>query len=118
MEQIQSLTTNQPDVKLISLTVSPRDDTVEVLAEYAGRFNADTNRWLFLTGDKTTLYHLIGNSFLAPDVDDSFGYMPGNFAHTERIALVDAQGNLRGYFDGLNSNTSTALVEEIKRMRK
>jgi cytochrome oxidase Cu insertion factor (SCO1/SenC/PrrC family) len=118
MEQIQNLTTNQPDVKLLSLTVSPRDDTVEVLAEYSRRFNADTNRWFFLTGDKTTLYNLIGNSFLAQDVDNSFGYMPGNFAHTERIALVDAQGNLRGYFDGLNPNASTAVVDEINRLRK
>ena len=29
MAQIQQLTTNQPDVKLVSLTVDPRDDTPE-----------------------------------------------------------------------------------------
>jgi cytochrome oxidase Cu insertion factor (SCO1/SenC/PrrC family) len=46
MAQIQQLTTNQPDVKLVSLTVDPRDDTVEALAKYGERFGADTNRWL------------------------------------------------------------------------
>ena len=117
MAQIQQLTTNQPDVKLVSLTVDPRDDTVEALAKYGERFGADTNRWLMLTGDKTALYDLIGNSFLAQGPDDPFNYMPGNFLHTERIALVDSHGRLLGYFDGLNPGTATAVVAEISKLR-
>ena len=117
MAQIQQLTTNQPDVKLVSLTVDPRADTADVLAKYALRFSADTNRWLFLTGDKSQLYDLIGTSFLAPDTNDAFSYMPGNFFHTERIAVVDSHGHLRGYFDGLNQNTATAVVNEIIKLR-
>ena len=117
MEQIQQLTTNEPDVKLVSLTVDPRDDTPDVLAKYGERFGADTNRWLFLTGDRATIYTLIGQSFLAKDEDDPFAYMPGNFANTERIAVVDPQGNLRGFFDGLNQNTAGAVVEEIAKIK-
>jgi cytochrome oxidase Cu insertion factor (SCO1/SenC/PrrC family) len=118
MAQIQQLTTNQPDVRLVSLTVDPRDDTPEVLAKYGERFGADTNRWLLLTGDKTAIHGLIATSFLPQDLDDPFTYMPGNFSHTDRIALVDAEGNVRGYFDGLNPNTVAAVVEEINRLRK
>jgi len=118
MAQIQQLTTNQPDVQLVSLTVDPRDDTVPVLAKYGERFGADTNRWFFLTGDKTTLYGLIATSFLNQDLDDPFSYMPGNFSHTDRIALMDAHGKLRGYFDGLNENTGAAVVAEINRLRE
>lgn len=117
MAQIQQLTTNQRDVKLVSLTVDPRDDTVEVLSEYGGRFGANTNRWLMLTGDQPILYNLIAKSFLAQDADKFFGYMPGDFSHTERIALVDSHGNLRGYFDGLNLNTASNVVEEIGRLQ-
>jgi protein SCO1/2 len=117
MAEIQQLTTNQPDVKLVSLTVDPRDDTTEVLAKYGERFGADTNRWLFLTGEKTMLYDLIGTSFLAQDLDDPFSYMPGNFSHTERIAVVDSRGNLCGYFDGMNQNTASAVVEEITKLQ-
>lgn len=118
MAQIQQLTTNQPDVMLVSLTVAPRDDTVEALAKYGESFRADTNRWLFLTGNKTELYRLIAASFLNQDLDDPFNAMPGNFSHTDRIALVDAQGRLRGFFDGLHPNTAPAVVEEIGRLRK
>ena len=118
MAQIQQLTTNEPDIKLVSLTVDPRDDTPDVLSKYGQTFGADTNRWLFLTGDRAALYQLIGQSFLAKDQDDPFSYMPGNFAHPERIAVMDAEGNLRGYFDGLNQNTAGAVVDEIEQIKK
>jgi protein SCO1/2 len=117
MAQIQNLTTNDPDVKLVSLTVDPRDDTPSVLQKYGAGFGADTNRWFFLTGNKSVLYNLIGNSFLSRDVDEAFGSMPGNFAHTERIAIVDSQGELRGYFDGLNQEAAGAVVEEVNKLR-
>jgi protein SCO1 len=117
MAQIQQMTTNQADVKLVSLTVDPRDDTPTVLQKYGARFGADTNRWLFLTGQKAPLYNLIGKSFLAQDLDDPFANMPGNFAHTERIAVMDSHGHLRGYFDGLNQNTAGAVVDEIAKLR-
>jgi protein SCO1/2 len=91
---------------------------VDVLAKYAARFGADTNRWLFLTGDKSELYGLIGTSFLAQDTDNQFGYMPGNFSHTERIAIVDPQGQVRAYFDGLNDGVESAVVAEINRLRQ
>jgi cytochrome oxidase Cu insertion factor (SCO1/SenC/PrrC family) len=117
MAQIQQLTTNQPDIKLVSITVDPRDDTPTVLQKYGQTFGADTNRWLFLTGQKTVLYDLIGKSFLAQDLNDPFGYMPGNFSHTERIAIVDSHGHLQGYFDGLNQNTAGAVVDEITKIR-
>ncbi len=117
MTQIQQLTTNEPDVKLVSLTVDPRDDTPAVLEKYGNRFGAETNRWWLLTGDRNTLYQLIGTSFLSRDLTGSFGYMPGNFAHIERIAVVDSKGQVRGYFDGLNPNTPVAVVNEIKSLR-
>jgi protein SCO1/2 len=118
MAEIQLLTTNQPDVRLVSLTVDPRSDTTLVLAEYGERFNADTNRWLLLTGDKAELYGLIGTSFLPQAPDDPFNYMPGNFANTERIALVDSTGKVRAYFDGLREDTAQSVIAEIARLRK
>ena len=118
MAEIQQLTTNQPDVKLVSLTVDPHDDTTAVLAKYGERFGADTNRWLFLTGEKTVLYDLMRTSFLALDLGDSFSYMPGNFSHTERIAVVDPRGQVQAYFDGLNDGVESAVVAEINRLRQ
>ena len=118
MSEIQQLTTNQPDVRLVSLTVDPEDDTVPVLAKYGEYFTADTNRWLLLTGDAGVIRNLIGTSFLATDTNNAFGYMPGNFAHIERIAVVDPQGHVRNYFDGLNNGAPEAVTNEIQQLRK
>ena len=118
MTEIQQLTTNQPDVDLVSLTVDPEDDTVPVLAKYGEHYGADTNRWLFLTGDEATVEKLIGTSFLSSDTNDLFSFMPGNFANIERIAVVDPQGKVQAYFDGLDNDVANAVVAEIESLRK
>lgn len=118
MAELQKLVAGQPDVLLVSLTVDPRDDTVPVLAKYGEKFGAESNRWFMLTGDKATLYHLIGTSFLQQGEPDPFNYMPGNFVHTERIALVDPQGRVKSYFDGLQVDVAQKIADEIARLRK
>ncbi|MCE0524187.1 MAG: SCO family protein [Methylacidiphilales bacterium] len=118
MEKIQRLTADQPDVKLLSLALDPVDDTVPVLANYGQNFGEDPNRWSFLTGDESIIRHLIGISFLPPDTTGEFSYMPGNFAHTQRIVLVDPKGHIVKYFDGLNLGAADAVVAEIKRLKE
>jgi cytochrome oxidase Cu insertion factor (SCO1/SenC/PrrC family) len=117
MAEIQRLTTNQDDVRLVSLTVDPRSDTPPVLAKFGAQYGADTNRWFLLTGDKAMLHEVIGTSFLATDASDPFNSMPGNFTGTERIAVVDKHGRVRVYFDGLRPETTAAVAAEIARLR-
>jgi len=118
MAEIQNLTATNDDVRLLSLTVDPRTDTPPVLAKWGTRFSADTNRWRLLTGDKAQLHWLIGTSFLATETNNPFNSMPGNFAGTERIAVVDQHGNVRTFFDGLRVETPAAVVAEIEKLRK
>jgi len=118
LAEIQALTTNQPNVQLVSLTVDPRDDTVPALADFGKKYGADPARWLMLTGDQTNLYHLIATSFLNQDLNDPFSYMPGNFSHTDRVALVDNQGHVRMYFDGLNDNVASNILTALAALRK
>ena len=118
MAEIQKLTATNDDVRLLSLTVDPRTDTPTVLAQWSARFGADTNRWYMLTGDKAQLHRLIGASFLAVETNNPFNSMPGNFAGTERIAVVDKHGNIRAYFDGLRLETPAAVMAEFKKLRK
>jgi len=98
--------------------VDPRDDTVPALADFGKKYGADPARWLMLTGDQTNLYHLIATSFLNQDLNDPFSYMPGNFSHTDRVALVDNQGHVRMYFDGLNDNVASNILTALAALRK
>jgi len=118
MEKVQRLTAGQSDVRLISLTMDPVDDTAPVLAQYGKSYDQDVSRWTFLTGDETEMHRLVGSSFLPPDTTGEFGYMPGNFAHTQRIALMNTKGRLVEYFDGLNQDAGDAVVAAIANLRK
>ena len=118
MSEIQKLTADEPDVRFLSLSVDPRTDTAPVLMRYGETYGVDTNRWFMLTGDKSTLQKLIATSFLNQDLNDPFVYMPGNFSHTERIAIVDSQGRTRMYFDGMRHETTAAVLKEISLLRE
>lgn len=116
MADIQRLTDGQPDVRLLSLTVDPRTDTTNTLAKWGDRYGAETNRWYLLTGGKPELYRLIATSFLKQDNTDPFNSMPGNFAGTERIALVDRHGRTRAFYDGLSPQTPDAIADHIREL--
>lgn len=117
MAQIQRLLADDDDVRLVSLSVDPRTDTPPVLARFAARLEADTNRWWFLTGDKDVLYPLIEASFLPRDASGGYQPMPGGFLHADRIALVDRQGRVRAYFEGMRPGTPAAVLAALSRLR-
>jgi len=118
MEEVQAQTTNEADVRLMSVTVDPRTDTPPVLAKWGEQYGADTNRWLLLTGQKPMLQELIGTSFLSTNAGDPFNSMPCNFVGTERIAIVDKHGRLRISYNGMRTETTAAVVAEIERLRR
>jgi protein SCO1 len=117
MEEIQRLVAGVNDVRLVSLTVDPRSDTPSVLAKFADSYHADTNRWLFLTGDKAELYRVIETSFI-PKSPELEGLIPGGFTSTDRIMLVDPQGDVWASFDGLKRNAASAVVAELEGRRQ
>jgi protein SCO1 len=100
MEQLQTDLKRLPDVRLVTFTVDPEHDHPEELREYAKHYHADPERWLFLTGDEKAIYQLLEKSFHLPAQKNTAGD-PGNAVmHSPKLALVDRQGHIRGYFDG------------------
>jgi protein SCO1/2 len=113
----------------VSITVDPKHDTPKVLQEYAKRYGADPERWLFLTGEKRTIYHLAQDGFRLAVQDPGekgkgdtfwpFGAGPayashgskGLVIHSSRLVLVDRQARTRGYYDGTD-------LEALKRLRR
>ena len=57
MAKIQEKTFDKgAQIKLVSISVDPKYDTPDRLAEYAQRYHADATRWRFITG--TTARHI------------------------------------------------------------
>lgn len=106
MSELQGLLPANAPVKLVSLTTDPEHDTPRVLASYAQRFGADSNRWHFLTGPKAELVKLAvgGLKLTALDKDEAARTSPNDlFIHSTIFVVVDRRGRLRAAFECLDN---------------
>lgn len=86
------------DVKLVSFSVDPENDTPKVLKTYAGHLGADESSWRFVTGPLAAMESLVVGGF-ASAMDKTTG--PAgmiDIAHTTKLVLIDGDGNIRGYY--------------------
>ena len=109
MRQVQQASSSMSDVQLVSFTVDPEHDTPAVLAQYAVRYQAQPNRWHFLTGPREALDHLARDAFKLNNVD-------GSLSHSSRLVLLDRQSRIRGYYGTEEDNPVIQLVRDIKRV--
>lgn len=87
------------DVRLVTITVDPVRDTPEDLLRYSKQFNADPDKWWFLTGDKETIYRLIRRSFRML-VGEAADPIPGfEVEHSLELMHVDDKGVVRGRYN-------------------
>lgn len=107
-----------PDVRLVLFDVDPDHDTPAVLRRYADTYQADPERWLFLTGDREQVYGLIHDSFhVAVQQAEGPERRPGNeVIHSSRLAVVDRRGHVRGTFDGRQLDDEGHPVDDVPRL--
>ncbi len=103
-------------IGLLSFTVDPDHDSPEVLALYARKFNADPQRWFFLTGEKTDLIRLVRDGFLLPVVENAAALPGERFAHSTKFVLIDAKARVRGWYDGDDAASLDTLATDAKKL--
>ncbi len=92
-------------VRFVAISVDPEKDTPEQLTEYAARFNADPQQWLFLTGDLTYIRRVGAEVYKQP-VNKQF--------HTERLVLVDPEGEIEGFYNWPEPAQFEKLKDKIR----
>ncbi len=88
------------DVQFVTITVDPERDTPQRLKEYAEIYQADPEKWLFLTGKQDEIFDLIRNSFLQV-VEERQGksrLFGMEFAHSDRVMQIDSNGMVIGQY--------------------
>lgn len=95
------------NVRFVSISVDPETDTPEALREYAARFNADAEKWLFMTGDLLYIRR-VGAEVFRLAVDEKF--------HTEKFVLVDREGAIVGYYSWPEAKQYEKLKADIRKM--
>ena len=107
MRDVQDAILKIPDdVRLVSFTVDPANDTPPVLAAYAKMHGAASSIWYFLTGPVPTLQMLDRDAF-------KLGNMDATMQHSTRFVLVDRKGRIRGYYDTSDSLAIPKVISDI-----
>jgi protein SCO1/2 len=113
--RIQEEFKNNDNIRILSFTVDPESDSVEALAAYAGKMNANDSVWWFLTGNKDSIYALAREGFFVPA---AIGEKENDFFHSQNLILVDREKRMRGIYDGLEKAEVDTLIDEIKVLLK
>ncbi len=112
LERVQQGFIRDDNFKIVSFTVDPVKDTINVLRRYADDHNAIPGKWYFLRNNKETIFKLAKEGFFITAKDDEDGG-PEAFIHSEKLVLVDQQGNIRNYYSGVDSLTVNKLMGDI-----
>jgi cytochrome oxidase Cu insertion factor (SCO1/SenC/PrrC family) len=103
------------EVRLVSISVDPETDTVEVLRTYAENAHADPERWTFLTGDRDAIWRLSRDGFKLA-VGDSPGDADSPLFHSDKLVVLDRRGRIRGYFDALSNDGADEVERALRRL--
>ncbi|OGS76542.1 MAG: hypothetical protein A3G95_08630 [Flavobacteria bacterium RIFCSPLOWO2_12_FULL_31_7] len=119
MVWLQDKIKDNPKVKLLSHSVFPDEDTVEVLKNYAKEKGVIDSKWNLVTGDQREIYKIARQSYLV--VKTGKPEEMYDMVHTENFVLVDQKGRIRGFYNGLNIDKKvkgeqnlTQLLEDIE----
>jgi protein SCO1/2 len=117
MRRVYKAYETNPNVKILSHTVDPQDDSVAALMQYAQIQGVkDHQKWIMVTGDKKDLYDMARQGYYSTATQGDGG--EDDFVHTERFVLVDKQKHIRGFYDGTNENEVNKMMFDIDKLLK
>lgn len=96
-------------LRLVSVSVDPTNDTPEVLQQYAKKYHAKPEQWTFLTGEREEIDRVAHEVFRVPLQDR---------LHTEKFILVDRQGEIVDFYNGLEPESIRQLEQRATELLK
>lgn len=112
-QRIQETYKDEDRFHLVSHTVMPEIDTVEVMHAYGDRMGAIKGKWHLLTGEKRELYRMARREYFAV-MEQGTSFDEHDFIHTENVILVDEKKRIRGFYDGTSDLDVDRLIGDIQ----
>lgn len=109
--KVQEAFKGSQEVRMLSYSVDPENDSVPALNAYAEKMYADNALWWFLTGNKDSIYTLARESYLVPA---AAGKTAEDFFHSDQLILIDKEKRIRGLYDGMDPYSVDTLIAEMK----
>jgi cytochrome oxidase Cu insertion factor (SCO1/SenC/PrrC family) len=117
MALIQAAFSGSPALHLVTLTTDPDYDTPAILNAYGKKFQADADRWSFLTGAKEEIRKLAVDGLKLTTVEkgEAERETPADlFIHSTIFVLVDKHGQLRGVYESLEPGFQEKISKDIR----
>jgi len=109
---------NEKDFLILAHTCDPGTDSLERLKKYADSLNVDTDKWIFLTGTKDSLYRQARHSYKIDDPNNNPLSNEVDFLHSQFFSLVDKKGNVRSIYEGNERKDVERMINEIEVLLK
>lgn len=122
MSKLQKILPPHAAVRMVTLTTDPTYDTPAVLKRYGKRYGANAQQWWFLTGTANEIAQFAssphGGLMLAAGPRPVKQRLTPTdlFIHSTRVVLVDQQGRIRKYYNGLKKDMPQQILKGIKRL--
>jgi protein SCO1 len=107
MHKVEQKVLGKDDVRLVSISVDPENDTPPILSAFAHKFGGPTAQWMFLTGSPQTIHLLAHDVFHIGDVIQKMD-------HSTKFMLVDKRGTLRGYYSSSDEGEISSMLEDLE----
>jgi protein SCO1/2 len=117
MRLVSNAFEKNPNVTLLSYSVTPWVDDVKRLNIYTKIHQINNPNWHFLTGNKADIYNLARQSYFAEE-DLGFTKDSKKFLHTEHILLIDKNKRIRGIYNGTLELEMNQLIKDIQTLLK
>lgn len=112
MGVVQDAFRSNPDVSILSHTIDPDRDSLPRLKEFSNTYGAIPGKWHFVTGEEQEIYKIAAEGYYAKKPEKSSD--PNSMAHEQKFILVDKEGHIRGFYNGMDLKEVDRLVDEIR----
>ncbi|MFN2438415.1 MAG: SCO family protein [Chitinophagaceae bacterium] len=109
---------DQKDFIILSHTSDPATDSARRLRHFADSMQVNTEKWIFLTGRKDSLYTMARYSYKIDDPANNLQKPEDDFLHTQFIALVNKKGDVIKIYDGLKQTEMSEMKKKIAELLK
>lgn len=103
---------DDPRVVFVSISIDPESDTADARSRWGETHKLDQDRWHFLgppnRGEALRLGFAMKVTIRPEDKD--------RMVHTERFALIDAQGRVRGHYSEPDQESINRLVADCREL--
>jgi protein SCO1/2 len=91
------------NLHFVGISVDPETDTPAILNTFGKRYNRNPSRWSMVRVSEDSLASVAATGFMLGSPEDPA-------LHSTRLVVVDKQGQIRGFYDGMDD-------AEIKKMK-